>query len=149
MSKSKLTPLEVVERYHSKYLEYEAAFNKDPFSEDDLRKQLEEVALSDIDTESDDFLDKMMEIVIAKPRKRADVNNAAFKFSLFTDFYSLTNENPLPDKILKDYDALPIKDNIKTYYSIKDGNFVKNEKEEITEDMRDFFKKQVEYYKTL
>lgn len=141
MSKNKLTPLEVVERYHGRYIEYEKAFSNNPFNEEELQKQLKKIVESNIDTDSDEFMDKMIDIVIEKPQKRADVNNAAFKFCLYTDFYLLTQEEELPEEILKDYNALPIKDSIKTFFSIKNGEFVKNEKEEVSDEMRLYFKK--------
>ncbi len=82
----------------------------------------------------------MVDVVVEKPQKRADVNNAAFKFALFTDFYMMTNEEELPENVMKDYNNLPIKDSIKTFYSIKDGKFVRNEEQEITDEMKNFFK---------
>ena len=136
----KFTPLEIVERYHQRYLEYESAFNNDPFNDQDLRKQLNEVVKSGIDTESEEFLNKMVDIVVEKPQRRVEVNNAALKFSLFVDFYLLTQEEELPDKIKKDYDSLPIKDSLKSFFSVKDGKFVRNEKQEISPDMKQYFK---------
>lgn len=136
----KLTPLEVIERYHQRYLDYENAFNKEPFNEGDLQKKVMEIAKSGIDLESEEFENQMVDLVVDKPQKRADVNNAAFKFALFTDFYLLTQEEELPEKILKDYDALPIKDSIKSVFSVEDGKFVKNEETEVSDDMRNFFK---------
>ena len=148
MSKNKLTPLEVVERYHGKYLEFESAFNKNPFNQGDLQKKLKELADSNIDVDSEEFQNKMIDLVVEKPQKRADVNNAAFKFVMYTDFYLLTQEEELPEKILKDYNSLPIKDQIKTNFSIKDGEFVRNEKQEVTDDMRKFFKDIINQLKT-
>ena len=137
----KLSPLEVVERYHQRYLAYERAFYKDPFNEGDLQKKVLELAQSGIDLDSEEFENQMVDLVVDKPQKRADVNNAAFKFALFTDFYLLTQEEELPKEILKDYDSLPIKDSIKSFFSVDDeGNFVKNEETEVSDDMRNFFK---------
>ena len=147
MSKNKLTPLEVVERYHKRYLEYEAAFNKDPFTEEQRQKEVLKIAKSDIDIDSEEFIEKMVETMIDKPYKIADVNNAASKFIMFADFYLLTQEEELPEEIKKDYDALPIKDSIKTYFSIKDGEFIKNEKEEDTEEMKNYFKALIQQIK--
>lgn len=140
MSKSKITPLQVVERYHKRYLEYEAAFNKNPFNREDLQKKLQDIVESGVDTDSEEFSTEMMEIVIEKPQKRAEVNNAALKFSLFVDFYLLTEEVDLPESILKDYESLPIKNDIKSLYSVKDGDFVRNEEQEVSEDMKNYFK---------
>lgn len=140
MSKSKLTPLEVVERYHSRYLEYEAAFNKNPFTEKQRQEEILKIAKSGIDLDSEEFINQMTETMIDKPYKAADVNNAASKFIMFTDFYLLTQEEDLPENIRKDYDSLPIKDNIKTYFSIKDGEFVRNEDIEIDQQTKDYFK---------
>lgn len=141
MSENKtLTPLEVVERYHQRYLEYETAFNNDPFSDKDLRDKLDEIVKSNIDTESEEFLDKMVDIVVEKPQRRVEVNNAALKFSLFVDFYLLTQEEDLPDNIMEDYNSLPIKDSLKSFFSVKDGKFVRNEKQEVSPDMKKYFK---------
>jgi len=136
----KLTPLEVVERQHQIYLDYEDAFNKEPFNEGDLQKKIIDIAQSGIDVNSEEFENQMVDLVVDKPQKRADVNNAAFKFALFVDFYLLTQEEELPEKVLKDYDALPIKDSIKSRFSVENGKFVKNEETEVSEDMRNFFK---------
>lgn len=141
MSESKkLSPIQVVQRYHERYLEFEAAFNKNPFNEQELQNQLKEVVESDLDVESEEFLEKMVGIMIEKPQKRADVNNAALKFSMFADFYMLTQEEELPESLLKDYESLPIKDSLKPFFSIKDGEFVRNEEQEISEDMKNYFK---------
>ena len=135
-----LTPLQVVERYHQIYVDYEKAFNKNPFSQEDLNQQLKEVVASGTDTESDEFLNKMIAIVIEKPQKREDVKNAALKFCLYADFYIMTQEEILPENIIKDYDNLPVKDGLKSFYSVKDEEFVKNEHQEITEELRGYIK---------
>ncbi len=64
------------------------------------------------------------------------INNAALKFAYFVDFYLLSEDEDLPENIMQDYENLPIRATIKTYYSIKDGKFVENEKLEVTEEMR-------------
>lgn len=140
MSKNKITALQVVERYHKRYLEYETAFNKNPFNREDLQNKLKDIVASNIDTDSEEFTSQMMEIMIEKPQKRAEVNNAALKFCLFTDFYLLTQEEDLPEDILKDYESLPIKNDIKSFYSVKDGDFVRNEDQEISNEMKNYFK---------
>lgn len=140
MSKSKLTPLEVVERYHEKYLQYETAFNKNPYSEKERQEEVVKLAKSDIDLESQEFLDKMADLMIDRSYKIADVNNAASKFVMFVDFFLLTQEEELPENIMKDYDALPIKENIKTYFSIKDGEFVRNEDLVLDDETKNYFK---------
>lgn len=127
MSKSKFTPIEVVERAHKKYLEYEQAFLKQPFSEDDLQKQLMEIVEKDGDFDSPEFENTVVELMLEKPAKRVDVNNTATKFSNYVEMYLLTNEEPLPENIQKDYDKLPIKESQKPFYSIENGKFVKNE----------------------
>lgn len=144
MSENKITPLQVVQRYHERYLSYEEAFNKDPFSEQDMRKELEKVATTDVDVESDEFLEKMLDIIVEKPQRRIEVNNAALKFCLFVDFYILTQEEELPDNILKDYNNLPVKDSLKSFYSVANGKFVKNEEIEITDDMKQYFKQVIQ-----
>lgn len=140
MSKDRLTPLEVVERYYEKYLQYEAAFNKNPFSEKERQEEVVKLAKSDIDLESQEFLDKMAELMIDKAYKVADVNNSAAKFVISVDFYILTQEDDLPENIMKDYEALPIKDTLKSYFSVKDGEFVRNEELVIDEETKNYFK---------
>lgn len=137
---NKITPLEVVERYHTRYLEYEAAFNKAPFSEKERQEEVVKIAKSNIDLDSQEFIDKMSEAMITKTYKIADVNNSAAKFAMFVDFYLLTEEKELPENILNDYNNLPIKNSIKTYFSIKDGEFVRNEKVEIDDETKARFK---------
>jgi hypothetical protein len=149
MSKNKTSARQVVERYHERYLEYETAFAKDPFNANDIQKELEKLATSNVDLDSDEFLNKMIPLVIEKPQKGADVNNAALKFSYYVDFYLLTEKDDLPENIMQDYEKLPIRDSIKTYYSIKDGNFVENEKLVVTEDMRVYFKTLIKEYKKM
>lgn len=149
MSKKKIkpTPLEVVELYYSRYLEYENAFSKNPFSEKDRQQEVVDIANSGIDTDSDEFMDKMIEAMIDKPRKVADVNNAAAKFAMYTEFFLLTQEDELPENIQKDFDSLPIKDMIKTHFSIKDGEFVRNEDMKVDQETKDYFKAMIEQIK--
>jgi hypothetical protein len=137
---SRLTPLAVVEKYHAKYLEYETAFNKESSNKADMEAELVSLLDSELDEDSDEFMNKMIDIMIDKPQKKSDVNNSAYKFYLYADFYLLTQEDPLPENIQKDYDSLPIKDSIKTYFSVEGEKFVKNEKEDITDEMRAYFK---------
>lgn len=127
MNKNKLKPIEVVERYHKKYLEYEDAFNKNPFDESTIKTELDKVIASGADFESEEFENAVVDLMIEKPARRADVNNAALKFLLFAEFYILTNEEPLPENMQKDYDNLPIAKDIKPFYSIEGGKFVRNE----------------------
>lgn len=136
----KLTPIEVVERYYEKYLEYEKAFAQDKDSKDTERK-VKELATSGIDLESEEFNDRMMELVIATPQKIADVNNAAMKFMLFADFYLLTETEPLPEKMEEDYKNLPLRENIKNFFSVDNGKFVRNTEVSImSDDMKKYFK---------
>lgn len=127
MSKNKLTPIEVVERYHTRYLEYEEAFNKNPFNESTIKAELEKIISSGASPDSEEFENAVVDLMIEKPAKRTDVNNSAIKFFLFTEFYLLTENDPLPEKIERDFKNLPIGKDIKPFYSIKDGDFVRNE----------------------
>lgn len=143
MSTNKLTPLEVVKRYHERYLEYEGAFNKTPFTNKDIEKDVLEVVNSDIDIDSSEFVEKMFSAIDEKTSKREDVNSAAYKFVFYTDFYLMTQEEDLPEKLLKDYDNLTfVKDSLKESYSIKDGEFVENSKKSIPPE-------RVQYYKEI
>lgn len=125
---SKLTPLQVLERSHSQYLEYEQAFNDNPFDDSKIKEELKKVIDSGVDFDSKEFEDSVIDLMIEKPAKRTDVNNAALKFLMFTEFFMLTQSEEISDKILKDYNQLPIKDTLKSFYSIEDGKFVRNEK---------------------
>lgn len=139
--KTKLTPLEVVERYYNKYLEYEKAFNNNPFDEKSLDKEFHSLINSDIDIESDEALNKMLDVVIEKPQKRADVNTSAIRFLMCADFYFLVSEEPLPEKMQKDYENLEVlKDSYKPYYSVEGGEFVKNEDKKMDDNTKEFLK---------
>ena len=149
MSKTKITAKQVVERYHERYIQYENAFAKDPFSASDMQNELKVLATSDIDTDSEDFLNKMIKIVIEKPQKSADVNNAALKFAHSVEFYLLIKDKDLPENIKQDYERLPIRATNKAYYSIEGGKFIENEKLEVTDEMRAYFKTSIEQYKKM
>lgn len=127
MSKSKISPIEAVELYHKRYLEYEQAFSKEPFTDEQLQKKLKEIVESGLEFDSPDFEDAVIEAMIEKPTRRSDVNNAALKFYLYAEFYLMTNEAPLPENVKKDLDSLPIENDLKPYYSVHDGKFVRNE----------------------
>lgn len=127
MSNNKLSPLSVVERYHKRYLEYEAAFNSDPFDENQVQEKLKEVINSGVSFDSEEFENTVVDLMIEKPTKRVDVNNAALRFYLYAEFYLLTENTELPESIKKDFDNLPIAQDMKSFYSIKNGNFVRNE----------------------
>ncbi len=129
---NRLTPLQVVERYHEKYLEYEKAFNDEPFSDEQLQENLTKIIESGVSFDSPEFEDAVIEAMIEKPTRRVDVNNAALKFSLYTNFFILTQEEDLPINIQKDYDNLPINQDMKPFYSIKDGKFIRNEDSSIS-----------------
>jgi len=146
---ARMTPLAVVEQYHEKYLEYENAFNSDSGSREDIEEELKKLIDSGLDEESEEFNSKMVDIMIDKPQKQSDVNNAAYKFYLFAEFYILTQEEELPENIKKDYASLPIKDNVKTYFSVEAGKFVKNQEEGLTDNMREYFKSVVTQVKQM
>lgn len=127
MENKTLTPLSVLERYHKRYLEYEAAFNKEPFNDKDINERLKEIIDSGVDFDSEEFEDAVIDMMIEKPARRADVSNAALRFFLYTEFFLLTQEEELPAEIKKDFDNLPIAQDLKPFYSIKEGKFVRNE----------------------
>ena len=127
MSDKKLSALDVVERYHKRYLEYEAAFNSDPFDENKVHDKLKEVANSGVDFDSEEFENTVVDLMVEKPTRRSDVNNAALRFFLYAEFFQLTQEEALPEEIKKDFDNLPIAEDLKPFYSIKSGKFVRNE----------------------
>lgn len=127
MSDKKLSPLSVVERYHQRYLEYEAAFNSDPFDENQVQGKLKEVIESGVSFDSEEFENTVVDLMIEKPTRRTDVNNAALRFYLYAEFYLLTQDEDLPENIKKDFDNLPIAEGLKSFYSVKGGKFVRNE----------------------
>lgn len=124
---TKISPREIVERYHEKYLEYEKAFNDNPFDESTIKVELEKVIKSGASFDSEEFEKAVVDLMVEKPARRSDVNNAALKFFLFTEFYLMTEEKPLPKKIEEDYKNLRINENMKPFYSIINGDFVRNE----------------------
>lgn len=129
--KKKIKPIEVVERYHKKYLEYEAAYNKNPIDQERLQKEIMSIVDKYDDFEDEKFQNEIVEIAIEKPQRASDVEKAAIKFCLYTDFYYMTNEEPLPKNIQEDYDKLPVKKQMNPFYSIEAGEFVKNETKDI------------------
>jgi len=149
MSKTKLTPLQVVERHHERYLEYEKAFSDNPFSHDQLRQELAKIIELGLDMDSDEFVEKMVDIVVEKPERNLDVEKAARKFIHFADFYTLTQEEELPESILKDYENIPIRNSMKPFFSINAGKFVRNEDNEVTPEMRQYFKNVIKQVGTL
>ena len=137
---NKNTLIQVVERYHKRYLEYETAFNKNPFSQEELMLEVKKMADTDADIDDPIILDKMIDIVIEKPQKKADVNTSAIKFMLAADFYYQITDEELPPHIQKDYEDLPIRKEMKTFYSIENGDFIKNESTEVDENMKNYMK---------
>lgn len=135
----RFTPLAVIEKYHAKYLEYEQAYNKEGIKED-AEKLIRELIESGEDEDSDKFVNTMINAVIADPQKRASVNTAAIKFAMFVDYYILTQEDPLPENILTDYEKLPIRETLKPAYSVSGDKLVKNEEVDITPETREYFK---------
>lgn len=146
MSKSKKpTSLEVVERYHARYLEFEKAFNDNPFNKEDVQEQIKLIVEQDLD--EDKQFDQLVEVVFEKQERQSDVNLSAVKFIMFVDYYLMTEENPLPENIQKDYDNIPqkVKESLKTKNSVHDGKFVRNEKKVITEAEKEYLKSVIDY----
>lgn len=131
--KTKLTPLQVVERYYEKYIEYESAFNSEPFDNKQMEEQVKKIVESGADFESDEFNDVIVSLMIEKPNRRNDVEISAMKFVTYASFYELTQEEPLPEHIDKDYKELS-KNKHKFHYSIENGKFVKNDDAPISLD---------------
>lgn len=124
---SKLTPLQILERHYNKYIEYENAFNNDPFDETKIQQELVKAAKSSSNFDSEEFKETVIDLMIEKPARRSDVNNAALRFYLYTEFFLLTQEEDVPDYIMKDFNSLPIKETMKPFFSIKEGKFIRNE----------------------
>jgi len=127
MSKNKVKPLDLIERYHKRYIEYEKAFNDDPFDEKKVQNQLKEIIDTGVSFDSEEFENKVIDLMIDKPTRRADVNNAALRFFLYAEFFTLTQEQELPENIKNDFESLPIAEDLKAFFSIKAGKFVRNE----------------------
>lgn len=124
--KTRLTPLQVVERYHSKYVEYETAFNSEPFDKNEIEEKLKNLITKGVDPESEEFNDVIVSVMVEKPARRSDVDVAAMKFMTYASFFELTQEDTLPEHIEKDYKKLS-ENSYKFGYSIENGKFVKNE----------------------
>lgn len=133
MSKSKIDTLELVTLAHSRYTEYEAAFVKEPYTEKGIQEQLKK-ATEDFDFDSPEFEEIVINTMIEKPARRADVTNAATKFTYYAAFYIATEDKELPADIKKDYDALVLNNKVIYYHSIINGKFVKNEEKDVTLD---------------
>ena len=127
MSDKKLSALDIVERHHKRYLEYEAAFNNDPFDETKVQDKLKEVVNSGVAFDSKEYEDTVVDLMIEKPTRRSDVNIAALRFFLYAEFFQLTQDTPLPKEVKKDFDNLPISEGLKPFYSIESGRFVRND----------------------
>ena len=121
-------------------MEYEKAFNNDPGLKTNIETDVEQIVSSKIDVNSQEFLDKMFQSIDEKIRKREEVNNAAYQFFTYAEFFTLTNEEDLPDEIKKDYDNSPLKELLKSKYSVENGVFVNNEKIEISPEREKYFK---------
>ncbi len=145
------TSLEIVERYHEKYLEFEKAFNNDPFNKEDTQKQVEKIVSESNDIDEDEIFKKMASIIFEKQERQSDVNTSAIRFILYVDFYTMTEKKSLPKKILDDYNAIPeqIKNSIKPLNAVVEGKFVRVEKKEITTEEANYLKNIVEQVKSL
>lgn len=127
MESTKFTPIQIVQRYYDRYLEYEQAFNSDPFDPTKLQEQLKEMVMAGAEVDSPQFEDAVVDLMVEKPARRADVTNSALKFQLFAEFYLATQEEKLPEELQKSYEDLSKITPVKPYHSIKDGKFIKND----------------------
>jgi hypothetical protein len=149
MSKSKQTPLEVVERYHEKYLQYEDAFNNDPFDEKEINNKIQDIIKIDGEIDDDKVIEDLSPLIIEKQERQRDVNNAALKFMLHADFYEVTSEEGLPANIKKDLDNLPevFRNTLRETHSVNAGKFERNEKKVVTAEEKQYIKAWVEHIK--
>ena len=122
--------IETVETYHKRYLEFENAFEGEADDEKKISEELETIVKNAKDFEDEKFKDAVVELTINKVLKRTDVTNAALRFYMSVDFYNTLGLDPLPEQIQKDYNNLPIRQQIKTYHSIEKGKFVRNVNED-------------------
>ena len=151
MSKNKLTPLALVERYHEKYLEFEEAFNNDPFDPKEIEAKIKQIVEEGGDLDDDKIVEEMSPMMIEKQERKRDVNNAALKFMLHANFYLSTNEEDLPENIKKDLDNLPevLISSLKEINSIQNGKFIRNEKKVISPEEKKYILEGIQYIKTL
>ena len=95
--KTKLSPLEVVERYYQKYVEYENAFNNDPFDDSKIQEELKKVLESKkgLDFDSEEFNDAVVSVMVEKPMRRNDVNEAKFFHSVQNGKFVRNEDAPI------------------------------------------------------
>lgn len=146
---NKLTPLQVVERYYERYLEYEKAFMSDPFDREKVSLEVKRISDSGADMESEETMDKLAVLVVEKPQKQGDVNTAAIRFIMAVDFYNQVEETALPTKLKEDFEKLPIKSEMKVFYSVEAGKFVRNEEVEMDEHTKSYIRSVVNQIKEM
>lgn len=122
---NKITPLQVVERYYERLLEYEKAADKSFTSPDEIKEKLSSAIKSGTDVDEDEFKNLVSDMVVRQAEKRADVEKAALKFAMYTDFYLKTQEEKLPDPIYKAYERINISSQMDEIYVIENESFIK------------------------
>lgn len=133
-TKTKLTPLQVVERYYNRYIEFETAFNKKVLNDNETNKKILDIVDKGIKFDSEEFENNVLDLIISKEMKRSDVTTAAMTFMMFTKFYLLTESEDLPKELKEEYNKLQkVHDNI-SFYSIENGDFVLKEKDSLKVD---------------
>lgn len=122
---NKSTPLQIVDRYYNRLLEYERAGDKGFTSPEEIKEKLSFAIKSGKDIDEGEFKDLVSDMVVRQAEKRADIEKAAIKFALYTDFYLKTQEEELPEEVLKAYEKINIKTQMEEMYVIENESFIK------------------------
>ena len=123
---SKSTPIQIVEKYYNRLLQYEAAAKDNLLNPEQVKEKLMGVIQDGADIEDSLWSDAVTDLVTSQADKRADIDKAAVKFSMFAEFYSLTNDKKLPLDVEKKLKELEVIENFKESHSIEGNKFVKN-----------------------
>ena len=65
------------------------------------------------------------------------------------DFYNQVEDTPLPTKVSEDFEKLPIRNEMKVFYSVESGKFVKNEEVEIDDHTKNYIRAVVHQIKEM
>lgn len=126
---NKNTPIQIVEKYYNRLLEYEAAAEKNLLKPDQVKEKLKAVMQDGASIEDNLWQDAVTEMITTQAEKRADLDKAAIKFAMYAEFYQMTNEVKLPTEALEKLKQIDFKDQFKETHSIFDNDFVRNEGE--------------------
>jgi|TARA_R110000772_G_scaffold100223_2_gene200412 hypothetical protein len=122
---NKATPLQIVDRYYNRLLEYEKAGEKNFTNPEEVKEKLSSAIQSGVDVDEAKFKNLVSDMVVRQAEKRADIEKAAIKFAMYTDFYLKTQEEELPEEVLKAYERISIQSQMEEMYVIENDSFIK------------------------